>query len=183
AQLHKTIEMDPRFYFAHWALGTALQLKGQLSDAVAEYSKAVELNDDPSVLALLGQAYARAGQRDEAQKILVRLSEEAKSRYVQGYSFALMYLALGDKSVRLTRWNERIASATPTSLRLKSIQCLMISAATSASKRWLTGFFLSMSDKSWQQTRSELEPFLKGQPDNYLVIGDLALTIMALGDK
>jgi serine/threonine-protein kinase len=97
AQLHKTIEMDPRFYFAHWVLGTTLQLKGQLSEAVAEYSKAVELNDDPSVLALLGQAYARAGQRDEAQKILVRLSEEARSRYVQAYSFALMYLALGDK--------------------------------------------------------------------------------------
>jgi serine/threonine-protein kinase len=97
AQLRKTIEMDPRFYFAHWALGTALQLKGQLSEAVAEYNKAVELNDDPSVLALLGQAYARTGQRDEAQKILVRLSEEARSRYVQAYSFALMYLALGDK--------------------------------------------------------------------------------------
>jgi len=95
--LRKTIEMDPRFYFAHWVLGTALQLKGQLSEAVAEYSKAVELNDDPSVLALLGQAYARAGQRDEAQKILLRLSEEAKSRYVQAYSFVLMYLALGDK--------------------------------------------------------------------------------------
>ena len=97
AQLRKTIEMDPRFYFAHWVLGTTLQLKGQLSEAVAEYGKAVELNDDPSVLALLGQAYARAGQRDEAQKILVRLNEEAKSRYVQAYSFALMYLALGDK--------------------------------------------------------------------------------------
>src|SRR5215469_14337366 len=97
AHLRKTIEMDPRFYFAHWVLGTTLQLKGQLSDAIAEYSKAVELNDDPSVLALLGQAYARAGQRDEAQKILVRLSEEAKSRYVNAYSFALMYVALGDK--------------------------------------------------------------------------------------
>ena len=95
--LRKTIEMDPRFYFAHWVLGTALQLKGQLSEAVAEYGKAVELNDDLSVLALLGQAYARAGQRDEAQKILLRVSEEAKSRYVQAYSFVLMYLALGDK--------------------------------------------------------------------------------------
>jgi serine/threonine-protein kinase len=97
AQSRKTIEMDPRFYFAHWVLGTTLQLKGQLSEAVAEYSKAVELNDDPSVLALLGQAYARTGRRDEAQKILVRLNEEARSRYVQPYSFALMYLALGDK--------------------------------------------------------------------------------------
>src|SRR5690349_11009706 len=29
--LRKTIEMDPRFYFAHWVLGTTLQLKGQLT--------------------------------------------------------------------------------------------------------------------------------------------------------
>ena len=48
-------------------------------------------------LALLGQAYARAGQRDEAQKILARLTEEAKSRYVSGYSFALVLTGLGDK--------------------------------------------------------------------------------------
>jgi TolB-like protein/Tfp pilus assembly protein PilF len=97
AQLRKTIEMGSRFYYAHWTLGTALQLKGQLNDAIAEYRKAGELNDDPFVVALLGQAYARAGQRQEAQKNLTRLSEEAKSRYVAAYSFALIYLALGDK--------------------------------------------------------------------------------------
>jgi TolB-like protein/class 3 adenylate cyclase/Flp pilus assembly protein TadD len=95
--LRKTVEMDPRFYYAQWRLGQALQLKGRLNEAIAEYRKAVELNNDPSVLALLGQAYARAGQREEAQRILARLGEEAKSRYVHAYSFALMYLALGDK--------------------------------------------------------------------------------------
>jgi TolB-like protein/class 3 adenylate cyclase/Tfp pilus assembly protein PilF len=36
---------------------------------------------------------------------------------------------------------------------------------------------------SWRQARSELESFLKEQPDNYNLIGDLALTNMALGDK
>ena len=97
AQYRKTIEMDPRFYAAHWPLGRVWELKGQLNEAIAEYRKAAELNDDPFVLALLGQAYARAGQREEAQRILARLSEEAKSRYVRAYSFALMYLALGDK--------------------------------------------------------------------------------------
>jgi len=97
AQLRKTIDMDPRFYWARWDLGNALQLNGQLSEAIFEYRKAVELNDDPYALALLGQAYARAGQREEAQKILARLSEETKSRYVSAYSFALMYLALRDK--------------------------------------------------------------------------------------
>jgi serine/threonine protein kinase/Tfp pilus assembly protein PilF len=37
--------------------------------------------------------------------------------------------------------------------------------------------------ESWRQSRSELEPFLKEQPDNYVLIGDLALANMGLGDK
>ena len=96
-QLRKTIEMDPRLYYAHKDLGQVWQLKGQLNEAIAEYRKAVELSDDPFVLGTLGQAYVRAGQREEAQKILARLTEEAKSRYVHAYSFALMFIALGDK--------------------------------------------------------------------------------------
>jgi tetratricopeptide (TPR) repeat protein len=37
--------------------------------------------------------------------------------------------------------------------------------------------------ESWRQARSEMEPFLKDQPDNYSLIGDLALINMSLGDK
>ncbi len=43
AQLRRTPEKDPRFYFAHWILGEALELKGQLREALAEYKKAAEL--------------------------------------------------------------------------------------------------------------------------------------------
>ena len=39
------------------------------------------------------------------------------------------------------------------------------------------------AQESWKQARSELEPFLKEQPENYQLIGDLALINMALGDK
>ena len=39
------------------------------------------------------------------------------------------------------------------------------------------------AQESWRQARSELESFLKEQPENYLLIGDLALTMMCLGDK
>ncbi len=39
------------------------------------------------------------------------------------------------------------------------------------------------AQESWRQARSELEPFLKEQPENYGLIGDLALTNMGLGDK
>jgi len=37
--------------------------------------------------------------------------------------------------------------------------------------------------ESWTQARSELEPFLKEQPENFVLLGDLALTNVALGDK
>ena len=39
------------------------------------------------------------------------------------------------------------------------------------------------AQESWRQARSELEPFLKEQPENYNLMGDLALTNMGLGDK
>jgi serine/threonine protein kinase/Tfp pilus assembly protein PilF len=37
--------------------------------------------------------------------------------------------------------------------------------------------------ESWTQARTELEPFLKKQPENFILIGDLALTNVALGDN
>jgi serine/threonine-protein kinase len=41
----------------------------------------------------------------------------------------------------------------------------------------------SAAQETWRQARSELEPFLKEQPENYFLLGDLALTCMGLGDK
>jgi tetratricopeptide (TPR) repeat protein len=39
------------------------------------------------------------------------------------------------------------------------------------------------AQETWRQARSELESFLKEQPKNSDLIGDLALTNMGLGDK
>src|SRR6058998_3316878 len=39
------------------------------------------------------------------------------------------------------------------------------------------------AQESWRRTRNELEFFLKEQPENYRLIGDLALTNVGLGDK
>jgi TolB-like protein/Tfp pilus assembly protein PilF len=39
------------------------------------------------------------------------------------------------------------------------------------------------AQENWRQARSELERFLKEQPENYRLIGVLALTNMGLGDK
>jgi serine/threonine-protein kinase len=39
------------------------------------------------------------------------------------------------------------------------------------------------AQETWRQARNELEPLLKEQPENYTLIGDMALTSAALGDK
>ena len=98
AQARKTLEIDPHFFLAHYYLGEILQFKGHLTDAIAEYQKAFDLTNDPYPLAALGQARARNGQKDEARKILGRLNEEAKSRFVAPYAKALVLNALGEKA-------------------------------------------------------------------------------------
>jgi tetratricopeptide (TPR) repeat protein len=105
-QLRTTIEMDPGFYSAHESLGQALELKGALEAAIAEYQKARALNDDPFVLGLLGHAYGSSNNRTETLKILDQLKELSKRRYVSAYSFALVYIGLGDKGEAL-RWLEQ----------------------------------------------------------------------------
>jgi TolB-like protein/Tfp pilus assembly protein PilF len=96
-QARKTLEIDPNFFRVHYYLGEVLQFKGRLAEAIPEYQKSFDLNGDPYSLGMLGQAYARNGQKDEAQKVLAELNEQAKSRYVAPYAVALVYLGLGQK--------------------------------------------------------------------------------------
>jgi TolB-like protein/Flp pilus assembly protein TadD len=106
AQLRKTLEMDPGFYIAHLVLGQMLDVKGTRDAAIEECQKARALNDDPSVLGVLGRTYGLSGNKMEAEKILDQLKELSKERYVSAYSFALVYLGLGDKEEAL-HWLEQ----------------------------------------------------------------------------
>ncbi len=98
AQVRRTLEIDPKFFLAHYYLGGMRQAKGQLPEAISEFRQAFDLNGDSYSLAMLGQAYARAGNKAESQKVLARLNEEAKSHHVAPYAWALLYLGMGDKN-------------------------------------------------------------------------------------
>ena len=95
-QLRKTLALDPRFYYARWTLGEALQMKGQLREAVAEYEKAAEMTDDPHIMGMLAQGYAKIGQRDKALNLLSQLEQLSTHRHVGLFTFALAHLAVGD---------------------------------------------------------------------------------------
>jgi serine/threonine-protein kinase len=107
-EFRNALGLDPQFYWAHRTLGSALELKGAPSDAIVEYQKALKLSDDPRVLAFVGHAEASLGKQNEARAILAQLTEMAKSRYVSGYGFALIHLALGEKGQALD-WLEKDA--------------------------------------------------------------------------
>jgi TolB-like protein/Tfp pilus assembly protein PilF len=105
-QLRKALEMEPRFYYTHWNLGEVLQLKGDLAGALAEYQQAAQLDDDPLIIALIAQAHALMGRREEAIKLLEQLEEMSQQRFVSDYSFAIVHIALGEKQKAID-WMER----------------------------------------------------------------------------
>jgi TolB-like protein/Flp pilus assembly protein TadD len=104
-QFVKTLELDPNSAFAHGGLGWAYRSKLMHEPAIAAWQKAVELWHGPSPLAWFGEAYAAAGRRDEAHKILEQLFELSKQRYVTPYGVARIYAAL-DKKEEALDWLE-----------------------------------------------------------------------------
>jgi len=98
--------MEGSFYIAHNMLAIALTLKRQTPEAIAEYQKAIALNDDPYPKALLGYLYATTGRQDEARRILESLRQSKEQRDFQGYNLAIVYLGLGDHDQALA-WLEQ----------------------------------------------------------------------------
>src|SRR6184192_828777 len=106
AQLRKTLEIDPTSFYAHDNLGIALQAKGDLSGAIAEYEKAKQLSDNPAVATFWAQAKAHTGDKDAARRMLSELDQISQHREVPSYLRALLYLSLNNKDEAL-RWLEQ----------------------------------------------------------------------------
>jgi len=105
-QMRKALEIDPTSFYAHYNLGIVLQLKGDLSGAIAEYEKAKQLGDNPLVSALCASAKALAGDKNAALRMLSDFDELSRHREVVGYCRALLYLSLNNKDEAL-RWLEQ----------------------------------------------------------------------------
>ena len=94
----KGVEVDPNNWAEHFFLGMGYEGSGQLDQAIPEYQKAVELSGgDQDPTAALAHAYAVAGKRSEAKKILNDMLSRSKTSYVSPYMVATIYAGLGDK--------------------------------------------------------------------------------------
>jgi len=94
----KFLKSEPDDPWERTILGWTYEQKRMPEQAVAEFKRAVEATKgDPFFLAPLGHAYALAGNRHEAEKILQTLNDRAKKSYVSPFDLALVYTALGEK--------------------------------------------------------------------------------------
>ena len=94
----KALEIDPNFSWGHLWIGQVYVQQGLYDKAFIEIRKAVELSGgNVRHIATLGHAYAVAGKRDEALKILDELQRPAAQKYVSPFFVALIYAGLGEK--------------------------------------------------------------------------------------
>ena len=78
-------------------LGELLVEKGDTSSGLEELEKAKSMEPTPLVISKLGYAYAKIGRKDEARKLLAKLKDESKSRYVAPFFIAIIYIGLTEK--------------------------------------------------------------------------------------
>ena len=97
-QCRKVLDLDPRSVSARDCVGSAHLAIAAYDQAIAEYSALLTFSgNDPPRLASLGCAYALAGRKRQAQKVVAQLNEVSKTHYVPPYFLGLVHAALGDK--------------------------------------------------------------------------------------
>jgi tetratricopeptide (TPR) repeat protein len=97
-QAQKTHDLEPNFVLGRYVLGQVYIADGMYTEALALSERSLQA--DPTIQFALrdaGYAYAKSGRRHEAEEVIKRFKDIAKTRYVMSYWVASIYGALGDK--------------------------------------------------------------------------------------
>jgi TolB-like protein len=102
-QTRKTLDLDPDFVPGLWALVRSYVGKGVHESAITYAQQAVERSDGTQLyfIADLGHAYASAGRKPDAIRVINRLQEISTHRYVDPCLIAQVFVALGEHAEAL----------------------------------------------------------------------------------
>ena len=109
-QVRKALNLNPTLFGLHFGLGLIDIEAGKFNDAIPELIAASEDQHATFARGFLGYAYAAAGQRDNAQKILDQLNTLSTQEYVSPFAVAQIYLGLGDRDHAL-EWLQKAYKA------------------------------------------------------------------------
>ncbi len=105
-ELRSELAVRPDDVYALWFLGFALVANHQPEQAIAVLEKALTIERSAAVIGVLIRAYAHAGQRQDALRLLAELKKRRQASYVPAAAFVNAYLGLGDNEQAFA-WLER----------------------------------------------------------------------------
>jgi len=106
-ELRSALAVRPDDAMALWYLGFVLTAKGQPEEAIPVLERAVSISDrSPGVIGVLVRAYAHAGRRPDALRLLAELKRRRQAGYIPAAAFVNGYLGLGENDEAFA-WLER----------------------------------------------------------------------------
>ena len=107
AQERKVLELDPNYIVAYYFRGIAYLKKSMYKEGMADLEKGVAVSPDDTVaLTGLGYGYAVTGRTAEAHRILDKLNELSKQKYVSPIWRVKIYAGLVEKD-KAFEWLEK----------------------------------------------------------------------------
>lgn len=100
-EIQRTLEIDRSYLPALYLLARIHNELGQYTEAKSVFRELLRFSNSPLFVAGLGQAYARAGNRQEAKRVLADLESRRGHEYVSEYARAGIFIALGNKKQAL----------------------------------------------------------------------------------
>ena len=98
SQARKTFDLEPNGVIGRIWLGNAYNANGMYPDAIALCEQSLQMYPaNQSFLYTLGIAHAKAGHRQEAEKIISNWKELSIKEYAAHYYFASIYASLGER--------------------------------------------------------------------------------------
>jgi TolB-like protein/DNA-binding winged helix-turn-helix (wHTH) protein len=98
-ELSRIVEIEPNYANAYLYRGLTYEQQGKWKEAIADLETSAKLDDSLRSAAMLGEAYALAGDKTRARKILNELQVRAKREHVSPLYPAIIHTGLGDKDL------------------------------------------------------------------------------------
>jgi tetratricopeptide (TPR) repeat protein len=112
-EARQALKLDPNFFPSRRYLSLGYDLQGKYNDALTELQRAVtSATKSTLVKSELGYAFAKAGRREEALRVMDELQRSPGERRVSPFHFALIHIGLGenDRAIDLLEkaYDERV---------------------------------------------------------------------------
>jgi Tfp pilus assembly protein PilF len=122
----KADEIDSTSYDVHYNFAIMDMLVGKYKGAIASFKKAIKFSGGMLSWAYgwLVTTYVRAGDSEQALKILCELEKNSKERYVSPSSFYIAYYSLGEQDKAFKIFEKAYENRDPTLLLYSSPEIL-----------------------------------------------------------